>query len=278
MSLASSVAPSALASPAPARTEGASRRRAGARLLPLGGARTASACGLACRFARSGAPRLPVPSAAGGGAVGDPFVMEGATNVKFPRELTVPGYTDPLVVLGTDSLLGYRDKFFVKVYAAAFYVDYSVGIDTVQWKEKVGIETFDASSVFDSIFEAPVVKSLSIILVRDVDGKTFVKALDDVIARQIKIPTAEEKSALSTFQNTFLGRNLKQGTSIYITWLEPSRMLVSVSENQDPGQVDAEIRSATVNRALYDGFFGNSPVAPSLRASTTQLLEALLTN
>ena len=33
---------------------------------------------------------------------------------------------------------------------------------------------------------AAVVKSLSIILVRDIDGKTFVNALNDVIAAQIK--------------------------------------------------------------------------------------------
>lgn len=76
-------------------------------------------------------------------------------------------------------------------------------------------------------FAAPVVKSLSIILVRAVDGKTFVNALNDVIARQIKNPDAEEESSLSTLQNTFLGRNLKQGTSIYLTWLEPKTMLVS---------------------------------------------------
>ncbi|CAL4888203.1 unnamed protein product [Urochloa decumbens] len=213
------------------------------------------ACGLACGFARRGARRLPVALAAAGGAVGDAFVTEGSTNVKFPRELIVPGYTGSLVILGT----GYRDKFFVKVYAAAFYVDYSLGIDTEQWKEKIGIESFDPNSVFDSIFKAPVVKSLSIILVRDVDGKTFVNALNDVIARQIKTPNAEEESSLSTFQNTFLGRNLKQGTSIYLTWLEPSRMLISISENQDPSQVDAEIKSATVNYALYDGFFGWYP-------------------
>lgn len=76
-------------------------------------------------------------------------------------------------------------------------------------------------------FAAPIVKSLSIILVRNVDGKTFVNALNDVISRQIKNPNVEEESSLSTLQNTFLGRNLKQGTSIYLTWLQPRRMLVS---------------------------------------------------
>ncbi|XP_047090676.1 fatty-acid-binding protein 3, chloroplastic-like [Lolium rigidum] len=239
--------------------------------LPGSASRPASGC----RVARGGggARRPQISFAAGGGAVGDAFVIEGTTNVKFSRELMVPGSTEPLIVLGT----GYRDKFFVKVYAAAFYVDYSIGVDTEQWRKKVGIEAFDASTVFDSIFKAPVVKCLSITLVRDVDGKTFVKALDDVIARQIKKPTAEEESSLSTFRNIFLGRNLKQGTSIYLTWSEPSVMLVSISTNQDASQVDAEIKSASVNYALYDGFFGSSPVSPTLRSSTAQLLEALLT-
>ncbi|EMS65822.1 Chalcone--flavonone isomerase 1B-1 [Triticum urartu] len=225
---------------------------------------------------------------------GDAFVVEGATNVKFSRELTVPGHKEPLIILGT----GYRDKFFVKVYAAAFYVDISIGLDTEQWRKKVGLETFDASSGFDSIFKAPVVKSLNITLVRDVDGNTFVKALDGVIARRIQKRTDEEESSLSAFRNSFLGRNLKKGTTIYLTWLEPSRMLlcltsealdfqislfefvissVSVSTDQGPSQVDAEVKSATVNYALYDGFFGSSPVSPTLRSSTAQLLEAILT-
>ncbi|KAJ1272112.1 hypothetical protein BS78_06G177800 [Paspalum vaginatum] len=275
MRLASAV-PCVQAFPAFTSPAAGSRRCSHTRLLPLGGAQAASRSVLACPIAPGGCGRvrwLPVPYAAGSSAVGDDFVTEGKTNVKFPRELAAPGYTDSLIILGT----GYRDKFFVKVYAAAFYVDYSLGTDTKQWKEKIGIESFDDSSVFYSIFKAPVVKSLSIILVRDVDGKTFVNALNDVIARQIKAPNAEEESSLSTFQNVFLGRNLKQGTSIYLTWLEPARMLISISENQHPHQVDAEIKSATVNYALYDGFFGNSPVSPSLRSSTAQLLEALLT-
>ncbi|TVU32289.1 hypothetical protein EJB05_24013, partial [Eragrostis curvula] len=270
MMSAPSVMPSGLASPSLARPAAGSLRPAHTRLLRHGSAQAGFAV---CRVGRGGARRFPVSFAAGGGAVGDAFLIESTTNVKFPRELRIPGHTDPLVILGT----GYRDKFFVKVYAAAFYVDYSLGIDTEQWKQKAGIEIYDSSSVFASIFKAPVVKSLRIILVRDVDGKTFVNALNDVIARQIKKPTAEEESALSTFQSTFLGRNLKQGTSINLTWLEPSRMLISISENQDPVQVGAEIKSATVNYALYDGFFGDSPVSPSLRSSTAQLLEALLT-
>ncbi|XP_048563331.1 fatty-acid-binding protein 3, chloroplastic isoform X1 [Triticum urartu] len=274
--MVASVVPSPLAGPALARP-------VCTRLLPPcdlpAGPSLQSASG--CRVARGGARRPQhISFAAGGGAAGDAFVVEGATNVKFSRELTVPGHKEPLIILGT----GYRDKFFVKVYAAAFYVDISIGLDTEQWRKKVGLETFDASSGFDSIFKdsvpcnaAPVVKSLNITLVRDVDGNTFVKALDGVIARRIQKRTDEEESSLSAFRNSFLGRNLKKGTTIYLTWLEPSRMLVSVSTDQGPSQVDAEVKSATVNYALYDGFFGSSPVSPTLRSSTAQLLEAILT-
>uniref|UniRef100_A0ACD5XLE4 Uncharacterized protein n=1 Tax=Avena sativa TaxID=4498 RepID=A0ACD5XLE4_AVESA len=216
----------ATAGSALARPAAAFLRTDSTRLLSPGDALAgnASQSTSGCRVARGGGARRPhISFAAGGGAVGDAFVVEGTTNVKFSRELMVPGSTEPLIILGT----GYREKFFVKVYAAAFYVDYSIGVDTEKWREKVGIETFDASTVFNSIFEAPVVKSLSITLVRDVDGKTFVKALDDIIARRIKKPTVEEESSLSTFRNIFLERNLKQGTSIYLTWLEPSVMLMA---------------------------------------------------
>lgn len=35
-----------------------------------------------------------------------------------------------------------------------------------------------------------------------------------------------EISSNKTFRNTFQGRDLKQGTSIILTWLEPTKMLV----------------------------------------------------
>jgi hypothetical protein len=46
--------------------------------------------------------------------VGDAFVTEGSTNVKFPRELIVPGYTGSLVILGTGTFFWpflYENKF-----------------------------------------------------------------------------------------------------------------------------------------------------------------------
>lgn len=75
---------------------------------------------------------------------------------------------------------------------------------------------------------APSEKSLKIILVRDVDGKTFWDALDEAISPRIKVPTPEDESALSTFRAVFQNRPLKKGTFIFLTWLNPSKMLVCI--------------------------------------------------
>jgi hypothetical protein len=79
------------------------------------------------------------------------------------------------------------------------------------------------------LITAPFEKSLQIVLVRDVDGKTFWDALDDAISPRIKAPTAIDESALSTFRSIFQGRSLKKGTFIFLSWLDPSKMLVSLT-------------------------------------------------
>lgn len=71
-------------------------------------------------------------------------------------------------------------------------------------------------------------KSLQIVLVRDVDGKTFWDALNDAISPQIKTPTSGDNSALSTFRSTFERRPLKKGTLVFLTWPDTSKMLVSI--------------------------------------------------
>lgn len=76
---------------------------------------------------------------------------------------------------------------------------------------------------------APLEKSLQIVLVRDVDGKTFWDALDEAISPRIKSPTPVDTSALSAFRTIFQGRPLKQGTCIFLTWLDSTKMLVSIT-------------------------------------------------
>ncbi|KAJ4788694.1 Chalcone-flavonone isomerase family protein [Rhynchospora pubera] len=204
------------------------------------------------------------------------YVAEPATKVKFPKEMTVPGCLKSLVLLGA----GYREKVFaiigVKVYAAGFFVNSSIKEHLSSSKGKIEKEISVDSSIFNSIFNAPCEKSLNIKLVRNVDGKTFWDALNDVITPRIKEITGTDEVALSVFRTTFMDRTLKEGTNILLTWVEPSMLLISVSADRLPSNVDAKIESSNVNSALFDGFFGDSPVSPSLKSSVVSGLEAIL--
>ncbi|EEF33904.1 conserved hypothetical protein [Ricinus communis] len=119
-------------------------------------------------------------------------------------------------------------------------------------------------------------KSLLIVLVRDVDGKTFWDALDDAISPRIEAPTPVDESALSTFRSIFQGRPLKKGTFIFLTWLDPSKMLICISSDGMQATVDATIESTNVTFALFDVFFSDAPVSPSLKASVANGLATIL--
>ncbi|KAG8637258.1 hypothetical protein MANES_15G100200v8 [Manihot esculenta] len=155
------------------------------------------------------------------------YAEEPATSVKFQTSLRLPGCSSSLSLLGT----GYREKVFaiigVKVYAAGLYVNQSVLNTLNAWKGLSAGEIQDNPDLFSSIFQATLEKSLQIILVRDVDGKTFWDALDNAISPRIKAPTSVDESALSTFRSIFQGRPLKKGTFIFLTWLDPLKMLTA---------------------------------------------------
>lgn len=156
---------------------------------------------------------------------------------------------------------GFREKKFaiigVKVYAAGYYVNESILTGLSAWKGRSADEIQKDSSLFSAIFQGnemrkmiaffihsysfslsslsplPLIdaaqgeKSLQIVLVRDVDGKTFWDALDEAISPRIKSPSSEDTTALSTFRGIFQSRSLNKGSIILLTWINPSKMLVS---------------------------------------------------
>ncbi|XP_027170706.1 fatty-acid-binding protein 3, chloroplastic [Coffea eugenioides] len=204
------------------------------------------------------------------------YTEEPATKVKFQTSLSIPGCSTSMPLTGT----GYREKVFavigVKVYAAGLYVNQSIFTRLEAWKGQSAADLQQDSEFFDTIFQAPLEKSLQIVLVRDVDGKTFWDALDEAISPRIKSPTPVDTSALSTFSTLFQGRPLNKGTIILLTWLDSTKMLVSVSSDGLPSGVDATIESTNVISALFDVFLGSDSVSPTLKASVTSGLTALL--
>ncbi|KAB2623517.1 fatty-acid-binding protein 3-like [Pyrus ussuriensis x Pyrus communis] len=204
------------------------------------------------------------------------YIEEPATKERFQTSLSLPGCSSSLTLLGT----GYREKVFaiigVKVYAAGLYANLSILNSLNAWKGRSTAEIQEDSSLFSSIFLSPSEKSLQIVLVRDVDGKTFWDALNDAISPRIKSPTPVDESALSTFRSIFQGQPLKKGTFIFLTWPDPSKMLVCISSDGLPSGVDTEIESENVAFALFDVFFGDTPVSPSLKASVLNGLGSIL--
>ncbi|KAI3938581.1 hypothetical protein MKW98_016086 [Papaver atlanticum] len=215
------------------------------------------------------------PKASSVGSV-EEYTVEPATDVKFQKSLTLPGCSNSLSLLGS----GYREKKIaiigVKVYAAGFYANEFIKETLNAWKGRSATDIQGDSSLYDSIFQAPLEKSLQIVLVRDVDGKTFWDALDEAISPRIKVPKPADESALATFRSTFEGRPLKKGTLIFLTWLDPTKMIVSISSDGLPSAVNAIIDSTNVTSALFDVFFGNSPVSPTLKTSVSNGLAMLL--
>ena len=96
-------------------------------------------------------------------------------------------------------------------------------------------------------------KSLQIVLVRDVDGKTFWDALNDVISPRIKEPTATDTVAIETFRKTFQSRALKKGTTVLLTWAEPSKLLVGKVMNVE-GYYKLFVRLNLPSCGLSSGF------------------------
>ena len=91
---------------------------------------------------------------------------------------------------------------------------------------------------------APVDKGIRIVLARDVDGATFWGALDEALAPKLKGGKEADKEALTAFGEVFRGRALTQGTSIYLTWVQPFKLQVVYTNNPH-----------SINKLLYYPFF-----------------------
>ncbi|KAK1424042.1 hypothetical protein QVD17_19353 [Tagetes erecta] len=219
---------------------------------------------------------LCVKSAASAAVGNAEYAEEPATNVKFQTSLDLPGCSTSLSLIGT----GFREKVFaiigVKVYAAGLYLNPNILDDLDPWKGRTAPQLEADSSLFDLIYQAPLEKSLQIVLVRDIDGKTFWDALDEAISPRIKAPDSIDKRALSSFRAIFQNRPLKKGTSIFLTWVHPSKMLVHLSTEGIPLAVEATIESENVTLSLFDVFFGRAPVSPTLKSSISNSLASFL--
>ncbi|KAJ9536785.1 hypothetical protein OSB04_un000009 [Centaurea solstitialis] len=203
------------------------------------------------------------------------YVDEPATNVKFQKLLRLSEFPYSLLLIGT----GFREVFSLnyKFYAAAFYMNPLILDNLEPWKGRSAAEIQRDSSLFGFIYQAPLEKSLKIVPVLDISGEMCWDVLVGAVFRRFKSPTSSvDFIALSTFHDILTNCSLKKGCSIFLTWPQPSKLLLHLSAEGIPSAAVATIQSESVAHCLFDVFFGRGPVSPSLKASVSKGIASIL--
>ena len=196
-----------------------------------------------------------------------------ATKISFPDTNSAG-----LTVLGAGCRVKRVAIIDVKVYALAMYVD----ADAARAQKGKGLLNGD----YD--------KELAIELARDVDGKTFMEAMDESLGPRIReiatnMATAEDEDgnfmasvaeaaekaeeaavdSLDAMRDGFSSLKLKQGTKMTITWTS-NGCAIAVA-----GAAKMEFESAEFAKALLDVYVGEGPVAPAAAQTFEKGLAAL---
>eukprot|EP00270_Netrium_digitus_P006199 TRINITY_DN184_c1_g1_i2.p1 TRINITY_DN184_c1_g1~~TRINITY_DN184_c1_g1_i2.p1 ORF type:complete len:285 (+),score=87.01 TRINITY_DN184_c1_g1_i2:166-1020(+) len=206
-------------------------------------------------------------------------VTEPATSLQFP-EVTIPtGGSQELLLLGA----GVREKAVavlkVKVYAVALYFDAAAVASALGVFAGQPLEVLEKDSLLlTSIAQAPVEKAVVIVLARNVDGKTFVSALEEELQPRLTaagLAEEERKKLLEEFGANFQNRPLKKLTRISLTWVQPTTLKVSISDVGGGSETTA-MDSLPLLTSLFDIYLGSSaPVSPSLIKSITAKVASL---
>lgn len=117
----------------------------------------------------------------------------------------------------------------VKVYAVALYVEAELAAKELGVRDRGGFfETDDdyCSAITDGAF----LKALDIQLVRDVEGKQFVEALDEALRPRMSL--SGDTKSLQTLQNFFSGKKLTKGTVVKLVYKVDSSLDICVKPSR----------------------------------------------
>jgi hypothetical protein len=200
---------------------------------------------------------------------------ESATGVEFPLVQKL-WMGDEFRTVGA----GCRTKKIaiinVKVYAIALYVEAEKGARELGIRDRGGFfETEDdyCSALVDGGF----LKALQIQLVRDVDGGTFVDALNEAL--QPRLSLSGELAVLDTFKAFFDGKKLSNGTNIVLLYRGDGTLDVVVKDKQDTldkASPDLSIPSAGLCRALFEIYLGTKSLVPDAKKEWAKGAKELL--
>ena len=165
----------------------------------------------------------------------------------------------------------------VKVYAIALYVEAEKAAHEMGVRDRGGF--FDNDGDFCSaLVDGGFIKTLQIELVRDVDGSTFVEALNEALTPRMSL--TGELSTLGKFKSFFEEKKLTKGTNVTLMYRTDATLDVAVTPGKIPdwnGRVaDLSIPSPSLCRALFEVFLGENSVVPDGRKEWANGARALL--
>jgi len=189
-----------------------------------------------------------VRSMQGGGDAGDGIVIDGAT---FPGSLKMGGITQQLTGGGT------RTKYGVaKVYAVALYVD-SAGAASSLKKFASPKPTKDPK-FFSALVDGTFSRTLYLQMLRGVASDAMITALEEALSKRLSA------TALAKFREAFVkalpSDSLAKGAKLYF---QCKNGMLSIGEGSP--SVGGIVKEKGVCAALFDVYFGKSPVSPAAK-------------
>lgn len=159
----------------------------------------------------------------------------------------------------------------VKVYAVALYVEAAKAAHELGVRDRGGY--FENDDDFTSaLVDGAFIKALQIEMVRDVDGATFVEALEEALRPRMSL--AGDLSSLEKLRDYFMNaKKLTKGTNIVLLYRTDATLdvLVKIGEEQP-----VSIASPTLCRALFEVYLGEASVVPEARKEWAKGARALL--
>lgn len=210
----------------------------------------------------------------GRASTGDPPVVDPApaaqvsatytereTGVRFDRRLVPPGSETEQLIAGA----GVRTKFWFDVYAVALHVDPLAAWDElVDWRRKGESALEDDDDFFADLLSDDVPKTLSLVMVRDVDAEDMRAAFEDALKPRVQATRSHADraaglTALDTFEG-FFDREYVEGTEMVLAARPGGLLTVTVD-----GRSKGTITSTALVRALFDVYLGEDPISSDAR-------------
>lgn len=211
-------------------------------------------------------------------------LLEDDTLSVLSRSEPQTGVQFPLALSHTENLHGTGVRLMgglVRVYAIGFYVDAHAARGALADWEGFSRKDLLASDPFwDAICDAqaPFQRTFRMVVVREVGGKHMKDGFDRGIKPRVaaaikkgKCKPAECRKSVSRFSDLFISLGtMKVGSEVRIT-LENGSVSLTVD-----GRWLGVVKNAQLAWAMADMFLGQKAVAPTLRQSSAEALEALL--